>query len=530
MPERAIVVSKSEKISIKWKIFCYLLGFTVILLVILWLLQIAYLDDFYKMIKTEEAEKASNQVIELVGSDEEDTEALSDEIDEIAASNNLSILVTDSKGNSLYNAEYITNSSMKAIPEEIFDEYYQMAADNGGSTKIEFEGGINKTFEDKDMIPPDQKGGALSTEELSTENIPKNSDTLVNTDDAKNNHFMQNHGQEMAESVIYFTIVDSGSDQYVVMINSVLTPVDATVNTLKIQLVWISVVMVLLSLGIALLLSKKVSKSMIKVTESAKELAAGNYGVEFTGKDYKEITELSNTLNYTAKELEKTENLRRELIANVSHDLRTPLTMIIAYSEVMRDLPGENTPENIQVVIDESKRLTNLVNDMLDISKLQAGVLVKNSSVFNLTNSIQSVFERYNKLKEQDGYNINFEYEKEVMVCADEFKIYQVIYNLVNNAINYTGEDKTVTVRQIINGKQVKIEVSDSGEGIAEEELPYVWDRYYKVDKTHKRAITGTGLGLSIVKNILQLHGSQFGVESEVGKGSTFWFTLQLEE
>ena len=274
------------------------------------------------------------------------------------------------------------------------------------------------------------------------------------------------------------------------------------------------------------MLSQKISHPIILVNHSAKELAKGNYSIEFAGKDYREIAELSETLNYAARELEKTETLRKELIANVSHDLRTPLTMIIAYAEVMRDLPGENTPENIQVVIDESSRLTNLVNDMLDISKLQAGVMERNSSVYNLTESIKSVLERYNKLKEQDGYIIDFQYQKDVMVKADEFKMYQVIYNLVNNAINYTGTDKKVEVRQMIKNHTVRIEVADTGEGIAAEALPYVWDRYYKVDKTHRRAVMGTGLGLSIVKNILILHESAYGVESQQGKGSTFWFEL----
>ena len=203
--------------------------------------------------------------------------------------------------------------------------------------------------------------------------------------------------------------------------------------------------------------------------------------------------------------------------------------MIIAYAEVMRDLPGENSPENVQVVIDEAERLTNLVNDMLDISKLQAGVLEKNVTVYNLTESIQSVFARYNKLKEQDGYKIDFSYDQMVMVEADEYKIFQVIYNLVNNAINYTGDDKQIWVRQIVREDgYVRIEVTDSGEGIAPEALPYVWDRYYKGDKTHKRAVMGTGLGLSIVKNILELHDARYGVESEVGKGSTFWFELKV--
>ena len=285
---------------------------------------------------------------------------------------------------------------------------------------------------------------------------------------------MPSHGQERGESVISIDLVTVEGIDGMLFVNTQLTPVDATVNTLR--------------------------------------------------------AELSDVLNATALELNKNENLRRELIANVSHDLRTPLTMIIAYAEVMRDLPGENTPENVQVVIDEAERLTNLVNDMLDISKLQAGVMVKNAEVYNLTQSIQSVFERYNKLKEQDGYTIEFEFDREAQVEADEYKIFQVIYNLINNAINYTEKNKTVWVRQKVIGEKVRIEVTDSGEGIAPEALPYVWERYYKVDKTHKRAVMGTGLGLSIVKNILELHNADYGVESEVGQGSTFWFELEIQK
>ena len=334
----------------------------------------------------------------------------------------------------------------------------------------------------------------------------------------------------MAESIIYVDVLTSDNTACVLMVNTVLTPVSATVDTLRIQMIWITVVMIILSLLIALVISKKVSRSMIRVNNAAKKLAKGDFNVSFDGKDYREIAELSETLNQAATDLGKNEKLQKELIANVSHDLRTPLTMIIAYSEVMRDLPGENTLENVQVVIDEAKRLTNLVNDMLDISKLQAGALEMKLSEFNLTDRIQKVLERYNKLKEQDGYRIDFEYQEEVYVCADEFKIFQVIYNLINNAINYTGSDKRVLVRQLVKEQIVRIEVIDSGEGISEENLPYVWDRYYKVDKTHKRAVMGTGLGLSIVKNILELHHAEYGVESILSAGSKFWFELPVIE
>ena len=152
----------------------------------------------------------------------------------------------------------------------------------------------------------------------------------------------------------------------------------------------------------------------------------------------------------------------------------------------------------------------------------------KNDTVYNLTESIESVLERYNKLKEQDGYCIHFEYDGKVQVKADEYKIYQVIYNLINNAINYTGKDKTVWVRQKISGDKVRIEVTDSGDGIAKEALPYVWDRYYKVDKTHKRAVMGTGLGLSIVKHIVNFYHGTIRVTSQLDEGTEFVVTIPL--
>lgn len=141
--------------------------------------------------------------------------------------------------------------------------------------------------------------------------------------------------------------------------------------------------------------------------------------------------ELAATLNYAAAELSKVEDLRRELIANVSHDLRTPLTMISGYAEVMRDIPGENTPENVQIVIDEANRLTGIVNDLLDLSKLQAGALTLTVSEFNLTEDIRNTLHRYDKLAD---FSFPFTYDRTVYVCADQLKISQVLYNLVNNA------------------------------------------------------------------------------------------------
>lgn len=490
------------KLSIKWKIFIYMLGFTAVLLGLLWLFQTVYLDEFYKKIKTNELEDACESIVAVV-----DDANAKEAIEAIGASYDVCIRVTDTYGNDVYMTEQNMQCNVHKLRRDQLLKLIAQARANGGSYQAKVENEV------PDFLKYNDKGIT-------------NMENILGKDMFANMPRMS----EM-ESIISVDIVRSLTGQeLVVMVNTIITPVDATVHTLRIQLIYISIIMVVLSLIIAIIISVRISKPIIKINESAKKLGKGEYDVRFEGDSYREIAQLSETLNQAAVELAKAEGLQRELIANVSHDLRTPLTMITAYSEVMRDLPGENSPENVQVIIDEAKRLTSLVNDLLDVSKLQAGVMELNLKKYDLTESIESVLARYSKFLEQNGYTVDFEYDKNITVEADEDKMYQVIYNLVNNAINYTGEDKKIIVRQRVVGGIARIEVIDTGEGIAPEELSNVWERYYKVDKNHKRAIMGTGLGLSIVKNILKLHNINYGVNSEVGKGTCFWFEISLTE
>lgn len=311
--------------------------------------------------------------------------------------------------------------------------------------------------------------------------------------------------------------------------HAIITPVDATISTLKIQFYIITVIMVLLSIVLALIIAKRVSRPIVEINKSAKILASGNYNTHFAGHGFLEVAELSDTLNTAANELSKVEGLRRELMANISHDLRTPLALIYSYAEMMHDFRNEITPEQTRTIMDETTRLTSLVNDVLDLSRLETGTMKLTIRKYDLTKSIGATVSRITELVKKDGYIINFEHEQDIMVMADEVKITGAFYNLLLNAITHSGNDKSITVRQSVNNGKAKIEVVDNGEGIAPEDLPYIWDRYYKVDKKHKRAITGTGLGLSIVKKILDLHGAEYGVESAVGDGSNFWFKLTMD-
>lgn len=267
----------------------------------------------------------------------------------------------------------------------------------------------------------------------------------------------------------------------------------------------------------------------VKLTKSAEELATGDYNVTFEQGDYTEISQLADVLNHTTKELSKTDELRRDLVANVSHDLRTPLTIIKSYAEMIRDISGEKPAkrqEHIGVIIDESDRLANLVNDLLDLSKMEAGTAELQITAFDLAKTTEDILDRFRIYSENEGYRFEVQFESGCTVKADQHKMEQVIYNLIGNAVNYTGQDKTVKV--LVQNKQnkVRFEVSDTGKGIPQEEINSVWERYYRVSQRHKRDAVGTGIGLSIVKSILEAHKAEYGVNSIIGQGSAFWFEL----
>ena len=333
-------------------------------------------------------------------------------------------------------------------------------------------------------------------------------------------------GKTRSMMTVQRAVMADGTTAYV-FLNAMVTPVTATVQTIRNELYVITAILILLSFLISLVLSRRITRPLVETTQAAGALSRGEYTpVQNVG--YREIAQLNAQLTQTARDLRRVEEMQQELIANISHDLRTPLTLIEGYAEVMRDLPGENTPENMQVIIDETKRLSTLVNAVLELSKARSSAAGGEPVRFDLTQTVRGIMTRYAKLTEQDGYHILFEPEGEAWVIADEVQAQQVLYNLINNALTYTGKDKRVTIAQRVADGKVRISVSDTGEGIAPEDLPYIWSRYYRGGKPHKRATVGSGLGLNIVKGILDRYGLSYGVESKLGEGSTFWFEMPL--
>lgn len=444
------------------------------MLALLWVLQTFFLDTIYKQIKLSQINNTAAQIVQNIDNDLETT------LNTEAESDGLCIHIFDQYGRTLYSVGTRPFCFMQQVGPIGFEQLVSYAESNGGNYLTAFE--FNTILDDR---PP--------------QSDPKSGYLLVRT-------------------------VNAEKGMRVIIIDTTITPLDSTVSTLQFTLLLTTIVTVAAAAIVALVLSRQISMPIESINNSARQLSEGKFNSSFK-TSYPEIDELCQTLSAAAVEIARTDDLKRQLFANVSHDLRTPLTMITGYAEAMRDIPGENTPENVQVVIDEARRLSRLVNDMLDLSRLQSTTTYTPAQC-NLTALIEDILQRYNKLKETQGYTVQFLHSGEAFILGDELRMSQVLYNLVNNAIDFTGEDQTVVVEQIILPGRVRIEVRDSGDGIPPDQLEHIWERYYKANQHHKRSRVGTGLGLSIVKEALTIHNAQYGVES-AATGTTFWFELQ---
>lgn len=298
------------------------------------------------------------------------------------------------------------------------------------------------------------------------------------------------------------------------------------------QQLWvITAVLLAAALVLSLVLSRRFSRPIVAVTGAAKRMAAGDYSVKTPVTARDEIGQLTQALNELGDELGKTEELRRELIANVSHELRAPLTIIRGYAETVRDVTWPNEEKRasqLNAIVEESARLGSLVTDILDYSKLQSGAESMHLQAFSCATELGDHVGRFALAAGQRDIVLELTCP-EGDVLFDRAQFAQVVNNLLDNAVRHAKSASRIRVRGEARGNAMRVSVDNAGEPIPPEELPKIWDRYHRAPKQGEAGGLGTGLGLAIVKTILERHGVAYGVESDE-KRTVFWFETVIGE
>ena len=482
-----------DGMGIRWRMLFQLMILMAFIISLIWICQIAMLMSFFQNYRISQVRAAADTILRNI--DHEDLDELADQI---SAENEVCVLMTDEEGNELLSIDHVRFCVLHHLNDRELRRLIDRIPDNGDEI---VEQSSIAPFRNENYRAEDFEGS-----------VPEGKSST-------------------GRSMLYgkrVTFADGGTAY--LMINAQITPTHTILSMLKRQFIYIVVLILLATAIIGTIMAENVSRPIIETNRAARSLGRGSYTRPVHSRGYREISELNDTLTQAAEELAKVESLQKELIANISHDLRTPLTMIQGYAETMRDIPDEMNPENMQIIIDETHRLSSLVNEVLEFSRLQTQKIEVAQSVFDLTDTVRAICQRVSAMTEKDGYRVICEAEGPCRVWGENARVEQVVYNLLGNALTYTGEDRTVILRQEDRGPRVRVSIQDSGKGIAPEELPYIWDRYYRTKESHRRAVIGSGLGLNICRTILENHHVPYGADSQEGAGTTFWFEMDKAE
>lgn len=302
---------------------------------------------------------------------------------------------------------------------------------------------------------------------------------------------------------------------------------DSTVQVIVAASLWV----MLAALIASYFITERIITPLKEMSRAAKSFAAGRFDVRVPVHGNDEVADLARAMNNMAQSLEALDNMRTSFMANVSHDLRTPMTTISGFIDGILDgvIPADQQTYYLGIVSEEVKRLSRLVSELLDLSRIQAGDRKFVAAPFDICEVARLILISFEQKIDQKHLEVEFECEQENMyVLADRDAMYQIVYNLVDNAVKFSAERGTlrIAIDTRKKGQKVRVRVYNRGQGIAKEDLPYVFERFYKSDKSRGLDKKGVGLGLYIVKTIIEAHGESIEVDSEQGEWCEFTFTL----
>ena len=320
------------------------------------------------------------------------------------------------------------------------------------------------------------------------------------------------------------------NNKYTVIVSASIAQTDGVIRIVTQQLKTVTFITLHFALVISAVASKIFIKPIMELSKATKEVAKGNYDAdvivpESSNDEFGQLVEDFNTM---VKEIKDSQEMQKELVSGITHDLRTPLTIIKGYAESIRDITGDHKEireQQLNTIIDETDRLSKMVNSVLDYTKLSRGAYKLNIVQYNMADMCLDIVDIYSDKAKKEGKSISYEGPELVYVMADAQLIERVMHNFVSNALLHTPEGTAVLIKlRILENGKVRVSVIDSGDGISREDQKHLFDRYYRSRKEDGKQ--GTGLGLAVVKTILENHKFKYGVNSEEGKGSEFWFEM----
>ena len=338
-------------------------------------------------------------------------------------------------------------------------------------------------------------------------------------------------------SMLYLAIPRYDSDKVVGVIRTAipLLSIDSLLDELYEQFIFLLIVL-LVVVGVVIVNTyRKVSHPMAEIVEEANRFAEGDFSSTLSDFDIKEIAELGSALNRMAMQLDRLENLRQDFVANVSHELKTPIATVKSYVETLLD-GAQHDPDDLdrflKIVLKQNDRLAAIVDDLLTLSRLQSApssqLLALNQQ--DACGILQTSSDISQARADAKSIQIKLDCKSPVIIMVDESLMTQAVVNLLDNAIKYSNENTTITLSAVADENQVHLSVSDQGPGISEEHMPRLFERFYRVDKSRSRRIGGTGLGLAIVKHIATTHGGEVSVANNGGAGCCFSISLPVEK
>ncbi|MFH5836790.1 ATP-binding protein [Proteiniclasticum sp. C24MP] len=400
----------------------------------------------------------------------------------------------------------------KEIPEDIPVTDEETEGDKPESTQ---EPLINEeNFDEFQFIPEGE------IRETMMEDVDDGDPTIVETLHPK-------YGFRLLIFSVPFTSMQNNS--YKAMVALPLAEIDNIVDLISL-VIFLSILFILFVAGVASsAVAVTVSRPLRNLSEAAEAIGAGDLDTRVVMKSRDEVGNVGRTFNVMAEKLEKAEKMKKEFVENVSHELRTPISVIRGYAEIIRDVTGDNKEKRekqLEVISSEADRLGFMVNDILDYSRMTSEGVLPEFTEFDFAELLQKLVNKYQLLVKESNIRIEYDLPGPLQGRADYGLMQQAVENLLRNAINYSPEGGTVKIMAMKNEGVIQIEISDQGMGIPENELPMIWERYYRTKGIKKRKILGSGLGLSIVKSIFEAHHATYGVRSRQGEGTVFWFQI----